>query len=647
MVERFDYSDEGATPRKSFSDFTDEEILAIGDEFENLKDGMLNEIENPTDNEFHEIWDAAVKQIKEKHNIDRSTLSKISERSDEAKRQRVDEMDHPMARQMKAEREERQQKIELTNNMFDRLSTVDLKDHLDRKKFQLMIMGVENKKMSLISEVAGLIGVDISKPDFYSELNYQQMHLGVRIEDAIGNQNVDFQSLRKLNSNLYTCHTILGNYWYEEFGGEIRAQSISDLISNPDHEYYDLDYYKQRDYLEFILNNTSGAQKNHAVDMALGMLKKDYKKFLDTGVLDMPFEITEENYGEYAYNPTSFEEVKEDQETEYMQDFEQCAYEMLGLAIVHGDASQADEAISLLARKWPDRNNLSRYGHVVPPFNTFANFIVNVGGNPANIVKALETLTDREVATDFIDRLRRFGGGKSRKNAFREAIGKEIAAFVSLESEHPGSIERLKKEFNIEFPGRYPREILLDMLDEKHQSSAYGVVVYPKDDYNTAFHQDAFKLRKLNDQLNKDGYVIRIAEIDGGMNLLKTLLRFNKRFGKDQKISFMILGGHGRKDNIHFSNMPNGNIGSKDIKGQGLKRLADIFDPNATVIMQSCSTGTEKGIAQIISQFFNVKVIAPKVSTSTEEISVIKSSDGLEFNVSYYEDDKSVFVKTK
>jgi hypothetical protein len=107
----------------------------------------------------------------------------------------------------------------------------------------------------------------------------------------------------------------------------------------------------------------------------------------------------------------------------------------------------------------------------------------------------------------------------------------------------------------------------------------------------------------------------------------------------------MLLGGHGQKDQIHFGDKVGGSVNVEDIRGQGIKRLTEFFVPEATVILESCSTGSDQGIAEAISKFFGTKVIAPKVPTFMEEIQIKKTEKGLDFKVEYFDDDKSVFEK--
>jgi hypothetical protein len=90
---------------------------------------------------------------------------------------------------------------------------------------------------------------------------------------------------------------------------------------------------------------------------------------------------------------------------------------------------------------------------------------------------------------------------------------------------------------------------------------------------------------------------------------------FNKRYGEKNKITYLILGAHGWERSI-------GDIAYFDLDGKGALRVKDFFVDNPEIILVSCSTGAEKGMAQKLSENYNATVHAPSIPTSLKNISV-------------------------
>ena len=232
-------------------------------------------------------------------------------------------------------------------------------------------------------------------------------------------------------------------------------------------------------------------------------------------------------------------------------------------------------------------------------------------------------------------------GGYGEKR--EKYILRNIEAMDSLEAELPGSVSLLYHEFGIVNFSRYPRPMLTQQVKEREMTeNPYGVILYPYTDYNGSFEMDDGILQQLRDQLPQR-YCIRILECGGRVGVAKALLKLDKKYGAEQKIEFMILGGHGTENMIQFGagDSSSSSLSAEDLMGPGSARASGFFSKNPTVMLFSCSTGVEGGIAHKLSERIGATVIAPDIPTAPSEIFVKDDGNRLEFSVEYSRDDGS------
>lgn len=227
-------------------------------------------------------------------------------------------------------------------------------------------------------------------------------------------------------------------------------------------------------------------------------------------------------------------------------------------------------------------------------------------------------------------------------------IRENLECMDALERKNPGICAYLYKEYGISDFGRYPTEMLERQYEERENvSTPYGLVMYPRDDWNGAFYQnkDAFEglLKDLNDE-----FLLRVAECEGKMDIARMLLKLDKTYGgvNGNKISLLILGGHGSENTIWFGapssyadNDEKYVLHTRDLEGHGVRRAGGFFTENPTIILASCSTGTEGGIAQELSKTYNAKVIAPKIPTNVKSYHASKNrgQEKFRFHAQYYD----------
>lgn len=232
---------------------------------------------------------------------------------------------------------------------------------------------------------------------------------------------------------------------------------------------------------------------------------------------------------------------------------------------------------------------------------------------------------------------------RSRNSAYGEVVSSNLEVVAELETERPGIASFLKKEFNITDFARYPKELLVKQFDEFERTDLpYGVVLYPKKDYNGAFYQTKEALEGLAKGV-EGNFAVRIFEADSKYDIARVLIKLERKYGPNHKISFALIAGHGTEGSIKFGGKEERNkLRLEDLKGRGVQRTSEFFEPNPNIILVSCSTGAKEGIAQHLSEMMGAKVIAPDRPSNITGIEA-KIKDGhLDFDVNYQEEESEM-----
>ncbi|MCX6721632.1 MAG: hypothetical protein NTY04_00330, partial [Candidatus Staskawiczbacteria bacterium] len=232
---------------------------------------------------------------------------------------------------------------------------------------------------------------------------------------------------------------------------------------------------------------------------------------------------------------------------------------------------------------------------------------------------------------------------KSKEGIYAKWVN--LKAIKEIERKKKGGCKFLHKEFGISDFGRYPPELLLKQIEEaESKKNPYGVIIFPRDDWNGAFYADADVFRKLYKQLDGE-FSLRFFECESKTDIARALIKSNKHYnpsdGSGHKISLLVLGGHGSEKRINFGGDERPSerhyLTADDLMGGGVKRAGQFFEENPTIILSSCSTGAEGGIGQELSKRFGAKVIAPKEPTALTGIHANKNrgQDKFRFNATY------------
>lgn len=151
-----------------------------------------------------------------------------------------------------------------------------------------------------------------------------------------------------------------------------------------------------------------------------------------------------------------------------------------------------------------------------------------------------------------------------------------------------------------------------------HSSKPVALVVYPKEDYN-----GAFKNNEISELINK-GYKVLYFESNEDKDLVNAI----RTAGATDKLSLLVIGGHGSKTATQFGNFdPELPLSETEeylldtSDADKLKGLNDYMKPNSTIILESCGTGEggagTKNVANLLrNEFKNSQIFAPMVPTA-------------------------------
>lgn len=220
----------------------------------------------------------------------------------------------------------------------------------------------------------------------------------------------------------------------------------------------------------------------------------------------------------------------------------------------------------------------------------------------------------------------------------------------ALESKRPGICRVLAEDFGIRDFGRYPTALLIDQFDFRNDKERpYGLLMFSYDDWDGGLYNSVGTYSKLYEDL-KGQALLRVVETGSKFSAFRRLMICDNRYGQDGgKISFLVLAGHGNRDEFYFGenvDNPGARIRTKDFWMREvlevsahptlnlLNRIGDCFSNYPTVIFDSCDAGREEGLGQQISTE-HAEVIAPRGQAGVNRFRVAKDGDRFRFDVRY------------
>ncbi|NTW30619.1 MAG: hypothetical protein HGA33_05030 [Candidatus Moranbacteria bacterium] len=209
------------------------------------------------------------------------------------------------------------------------------------------------------------------------------------------------------------------------------------------------------------------------------------------------------------------------------------------------------------------------------------------------------------------------GKDEQGNDRYRTSCAEALEASLSIGKD---AANRLFSEYGIANFQRYDSSLLLWQLEQSGQDIPYGVIVFPEEDLNGAFAQMKTPIAEMAAKLRMEKFATRIVEVGSKTEFAKRLLSLDKRYGSNgEKISFMVLGGHGSSESITFGDriapppidgvyedweLRRGKITTSDLtEGKGIESaLRRLLRSDAPIVLISCSTGKEGGIAEQASR---------------------------------------------
>jgi hypothetical protein len=176
-----------------------------------------------------------------------------------------------------------------------------------------------------------------------------------------------------------------------------------------------------------------------------------------------------------------------------------------------------------------------------------------------------------------------------------QLLFKNLENIHQLEKQRPGITEFLFNEFGIRHFSRYPEGLLIQQFDEfakknNEKTYPYGLIINPKEDYYGAFYDEKSAYDELFKMIDENNFRLRAFEINNVRELIKTIGKSRKNWGK---ISFIILGGHGYIDAICFNKSNNSKeaLTDKMVNSRIGKIVRTAFVTKPTIVVNSCDVG--------------------------------------------------------
>ncbi|MDO8571058.1 MAG: hypothetical protein Q7R79_00075, partial [bacterium] len=218
----------------------------------------------------------------------------------------------------------------------------------------------------------------------------------------------------------------------------------------------------------------------------------------------------------------------------------------LAYMLLKESTERSDELLKKLTEKIKDTNSLSE-----GTSGTLIKWVYD-GGYLGDVGKVLisKWLTqfgfDEKILNDWLS-------VEYDQTLIREYVERNIHTIVALEKKAPSSARVLWKDFGIRHFARYPVDILLRQYHSREDTTKqYGVAMMATNDPGGSFAIGHAMWSDFEKQLRAQGLLLRISEISNKVEFLKRLITSDRRYGKTQKISFMVLGSHGSNDYLEL-----------------------------------------------------------------------------------------------
>ncbi len=226
-------------------------------------------------------------------------------------------------------------------------------------------------------------------------------------------------------------------------------------------------------------------------------------------------------------------------------------------------------------------------------------------------------------------------------------LHENLKIMSQLEKSEPGAVKKLVEDYGIMEFHRYPTELLLAQIKEENIQQPYGIVIYPRHDHNNAFDNEVPMFKKLF-QDTRGHYGVKVAECESKYDLARRFISLDGKYGKENKISFIVMGGHGSGDSLRLgqdriNNSPRNSVFNVESANPGFKKANQKYlDKDAEIILMSCSVGQKDGVAQKLSDSFEKKTMAPTIPVSNLELDLRYDINGKPHFKAIYDNNEEI-----
>lgn len=242
--------------------------------------------------------------------------------------------------------------------------------------------------------------------------------------------------------------------------------------------------------------------------------------------------------------------------------------------------------------------------------------------------------------------------------SYKSLAAKNLRTVMMLHRDSPDLPKRIYEQFHIMNWAQYSTAQLKKQVDPEWLASRTDLypVIMPRSDDNGAFHVvDVMPV--VVEKLNTATDSAMVFECENKTDIFRSLVQIQKNC-PHAKIKTLFLGAHGEQRAMHFGSnaykkreLYQGPLPSdlyrkeehlhvedlRDLESRFprlLQAIRSIFTSDSNIILASCSTGQDEGLAQELSRLLGVEVTAPTVPTHIDPKTLSKKPNGT-FSVRY------------
>lgn len=192
-----------------------------------------------------------------------------------------------------------------------------------------------------------------------------------------------------------------------------------------------------------------------------------------------------------------------------------------------------------------------------------------------------------------------------------ELVARNYGEIHALEDSSKGASGKLFIENGIHNFYRYPAHVLSQNAEQDWNEKPFGLAVFPRADWNNAFSYNFREFDNITRSL-EGKFGLMVVECGNIDELEQQIVRIDRKYGTAHKLAFLILAGHGSPEGVRLSDSSQkGLLTIEDMEKSLFSRMQDYFVEKPYIVLESCSTGTEKGFGSKLHQLTGATVIAP------------------------------------